>query len=805
MKFLRSWLEDYIDLTGVSDAHIAQVITDNSSEVEEVVQIEDYFDKKVVVGKICNVQTHPNADRLKVFDVILSLDGSKKVQIVSAAQNVSEGMYVPVALEGAVLADMTILGRMMRGVASQGMCCGQSELLLETEHSAGLWELEAGDADLGRSICEFVRADFPVQTVFEIKILPDKYAHLATYLGMAIELAQCLRNLSLLTPFARQIFDHGVPAALPMAEQSRLDVRFEDTTEYTTQFHLYELQLTAPFHLDKTIKMRMLLTGIHILGSVGDLSNYLQYDVGQPSHYFAADKVLARAGGAATRWKVEQLDSPTEFVGLGQLKKTMLPAGTTVMTDHTDIVTLIGISGGDSTKVEQHDRLIIEIPHFASVPLSRNAFLAKYRTDGAKLWSGGAPASRILIYLSRLRFVLDLHNQSDAALLSISQFSRAPLVSDALMIPVDWEYIAQRLDGRSPAAWHSAVEAILGVLGRYDPDTRLLHLTNISYSAVKDRESLLTAIFNLLPIDELQPEEIVAKIRVMSPSVFEKKQLLCAVIRRFGFDQVILRPFVPHSGEHNAVSGHALTVLKPQNTELNQLRTDLVDTLGYALAANVLSGIKKPRIFESNTVSFSVAGELCHSPRITALYIDADPYVATSLVHECVAWLDSADTITLGLSTMGDYGMTTRYQTAVATFEVIQVKNEVKKRWGIPLSQPVWAVECQLSTAENLPWRSPVTYRDESEFPALTRVFSLAIPDTLHYQQVAESMASYPGGIEVYPEPLERLVIGQDTVLNIMCSFRHPTRTLQNDDIAAFQTFVLTTLSEQTDSLITLR
>ena len=57
--------------------------------------------KNVVVGQIVKIEKHPDADKLLVCSV--NIGQSENIQIVTAAQNVSEGDLVPVALHKSML------------------------------------------------------------------------------------------------------------------------------------------------------------------------------------------------------------------------------------------------------------------------------------------------------------------------------------------------------------------------------------------------------------------------------------------------------------------------------------------------------------------------------------------------------------------------------------------------------------------------------------------------------------------------------------------------------------------------------
>lgn len=86
----------------------------------------------VVIGRITNVEAHPNADRLRIAKV----DVGETLQIVCGAPNIAAGQLVPVATAGTTLPNgMTITKATIRGVESSGMLCAEDELGLGPDHS----------------------------------------------------------------------------------------------------------------------------------------------------------------------------------------------------------------------------------------------------------------------------------------------------------------------------------------------------------------------------------------------------------------------------------------------------------------------------------------------------------------------------------------------------------------------------------------------------------------------------------------------------------------------------------------------
>lgn len=92
------WLRDYVDID-MDVKEFADKMTMTGTKVETI----DYYGEEIeniLVGKILEIKQHPNADKLVVTKVDI---GDKVVQIVTGATNISEGDYIPVAVNGSKL------------------------------------------------------------------------------------------------------------------------------------------------------------------------------------------------------------------------------------------------------------------------------------------------------------------------------------------------------------------------------------------------------------------------------------------------------------------------------------------------------------------------------------------------------------------------------------------------------------------------------------------------------------------------------------------------------------------------------
>jgi phenylalanyl-tRNA synthetase beta chain len=130
MKLSRSWLQDYVDLSAITDDEISRAITFLGFEVEQVLRTGAPRLDLVVSGRIVTRDKHPNADKLSVCTVDVGPAHGGIRTIVCGAPNCDADNHVPVALPGAVLpGDFVIKEAKVRGQASSGMLCSAKELI----------------------------------------------------------------------------------------------------------------------------------------------------------------------------------------------------------------------------------------------------------------------------------------------------------------------------------------------------------------------------------------------------------------------------------------------------------------------------------------------------------------------------------------------------------------------------------------------------------------------------------------------------------------------------------------------------
>ena len=195
MRVSLNLVKKYIDLPdNLTNEQIAYDLTLRTVEVESVEETAKKF-HDIIVGKIVEVNNHPDADKLKVCMVDIGED--KNVQIVCGGSNLYKDELVVVCKPGAEVIwhgvgdPVVIKETKMRGVSSYGMICASEEVFLSdffpAKDESEIIDLSGIDCKPGDNIADVVDMN---DTVLEIdnKSLsnrPDLWGHY----GIARELS----------------------------------------------------------------------------------------------------------------------------------------------------------------------------------------------------------------------------------------------------------------------------------------------------------------------------------------------------------------------------------------------------------------------------------------------------------------------------------------------------------------------------------------------------------------------------------------------------------------------------------------
>ena len=345
MKISRNWLQDYLDLSGVTDEQIAEAITFLGFEVEGIEHTGAPQLDNVVVGEVLTRDPHPNADRLSICTVAVGEPHGGTKRIVCGAQNYQVGDRVPVALVGAVLpGDFKIKPSKIRGEASEGMMCSGKELSMGDDHSGLL--ILTDRPEVGTPINDALPAG---DVVFDLEITPNR-PDCQSHLGVARELAAWFR---------RELRYPDTTVEAPDA--ARPDLLKHVQVDDTDGCPYYTGTVVAGVKVGPSpawMQQRLSAVGLRPINNLVDIGNYVMLEYGQPMHAFDARKL------ADQTIVVRRAREGETIVTLDDKERKLSP-DTLLIADAEKPVVIAGIMGGEDSGVTAATTdLVLEVAAF---------------------------------------------------------------------------------------------------------------------------------------------------------------------------------------------------------------------------------------------------------------------------------------------------------------------------------------------------------------------------------------------------------------------------------------------------------
>ncbi|WP_044099472.1 phenylalanine--tRNA ligase subunit beta [Acinetobacter pittii] len=369
-NWLRTWVNPAIDSETLSDQ-----LTMLGLEVDELAPVAKPF-TGVVVGEVLTVEQHPDADRLRVTTV--NIGSGEPLQIVCGAPNVRAGMKAPVATIGAVLpGDFKIKKGKLRGVESQGMLCGASEIDLEDKID-GLLELPA-DAPVGVNIREYLKLD---DNVIDISITPNR-GDCFSIRGIAREIA-VINQLQINEPDIKTV-------DATIADEKKVVISTEGAPRYLGRvIKNVNVKAATPEWMEQALAR----SGIRTHSILVDVTNYVLMELGQPMHAFD----LAKIEGTV---HVRQAQ-PQEKLQLLNDQEVELQEDIMVIADDQKALAIAGIMGGLASSVtDDTTDIFLESAFFAPLAIAGRARRFGLHTDSSQRYERGVDFELPLIAMNR--------------------------------------------------------------------------------------------------------------------------------------------------------------------------------------------------------------------------------------------------------------------------------------------------------------------------------------------------------------------------------------------------------------------
>lgn len=363
MKVPFSWLKEYVDVD-ITPVELADKLVSAGFEIEEIID-ERTRVTNTVVGKIVGIDKHPNADKLSICYVKI---GKENVDIVTNSKTVKIGDLVPVALDGATLANgINIKKGELRGVMSYGMFCGPEELGLGKDEYPGADKDEVlvlkQSAVIGSDINDEIGH---TEVILDIALTANR-ADCSSVLGIAREVAAVTGKTVCEPDLTYKSVNR--PCALK-------GVTVEDKT-LCPRYMAAEVSDIKIEESPEIIKYRLRKVGIRPINNIVDITNYVLMEIGQPMHAFdfsllEGAEIIVRP--AVNGEKITALDGNEYTLNERNL----------VIADKNKVVAIAGVMGGEySSVMPDTSKIIFESARFARDSVRQTSRAIKLSSDSS--------------------------------------------------------------------------------------------------------------------------------------------------------------------------------------------------------------------------------------------------------------------------------------------------------------------------------------------------------------------------------------------------------------------------------------
>ncbi|WP_120002820.1 phenylalanine--tRNA ligase subunit beta [Nesterenkonia muleiensis] len=609
MRIPLSWIREYTEFpaTGTADELMAELVTVGLEE-EDVHATE--LSGPIVVGQVlekvpesqsngktinwCQVRVVPEGQTQTLTGE--GIDPTGVQGVVCGAHNFEVGDKVVVTLPGAVLpGDFRISARKTYGHLSAGMIASVKELGIGEDHTGILVLGTLGlDPEPGTDAMELLGL---YDTAAEINVTPDR--------GYAFSIRGVAREYSHAT--GTEFTDPVSLVQLPERTTSGYPVELDDDapiygTPGCDSFvarTVTGIDATAP--TPPWMAARLRLAGMRPISLAVDISNYVMWELGQPLHFYDADKLT---GPIRVRRAVTSENGDGEKLTTLDGKERELHPEDLLITDESGPVGIAGVMGGASTEVsESTSTIVIEAAHFDPITVARSKRRHKLPSEASKRFERGVDTQLQAVAAQRaVDLLVQLAGGTDTG---ESTHVGEPVLPEPIAMDPS---LPERITG-VPYGLQQITQTLTDIGSEVREQDGALLVTPPSWRPdITIPEALVEEIARLVGYDQIPSRLPVAPAGRGLTAEQRRRRTVSSGLAGAGFTEVLNYPF--YSVEANELFGRAeastplplVRLANPIAAQYPTLRTTLLPGLLDAVRRNVSRGFKDLALFETGAV-----------------------------------------------------------------------------------------------------------------------------------------------------------------------------------------------------------
>ena len=592
MKLSTNFLKDYVDID-----------VDVNTLAEDMTRVGNEYDfaghlieaTNLVIGEIKECEEHPDSDHLHVCQVDV---GKEVLQIVCGAPNARKGIKVIVALPGAELpGDVTIKRGSIRGVESNGMMCSLAELGLEAKFltqadKEGICEL-AETATIGGDPIKFLKMD---DGVIDFELTANR-GDLLSILGMAYEVGAIYDK-----PVKTIDLSHN-ESGYNIAHSFKVDIQ----TNNCSLFLAKKVENVTIKESPTFIKNRLIASGIRPINNVVDISNYVMLEVGQPLHFYDADKL-------GNKLIVRMAENGEKLTTLDEIERTLDENDIVIATEQGPIG-LAGVMGGLTTEVENYTKnIIIESAIFDGVKV-RKTSKKIVRSEASNRFEKGLDPNRTYMAVERACHLLEKY--ADATIISgICVYDTTEKQDKEVFVTVD--------NINDVLGTNLTEDDVIDVFKRlkftgYAEDGDIRVLVPRRRLDISIKEDLIEEVGRIYGVDNIQGKLPVLPMKAGSYDKTTRE--IRNKMSSLGLNETLTYVLVgeDEANKYTSDSFTNLKLLDPLTEERNTLRYSLIPSMIKVYEYNKARNIKDVSIFEIGKGFFKKGEEYGENKKLCVL------------------------------------------------------------------------------------------------------------------------------------------------------------------------------------------
>ena len=567
------WLKKFVDIKETPE-ELAELLSNVGLEAEPT-NIPLSL-PGVIISKVENTKNHPNADSLKICEVN---DGANIHQVICGAPNVAKGQTIAFAKIGTTLpGNFKIKKATIRGEDSFGMICSEKELQISDEHE-GIMVLPK-DLLLGEDFSSSYGFKF---LSIALDITPNR-SDAFSHIGVARDIAAVTK---------RELKHEKIE---PVNSKKEIDLKIK--LENSDDCPRYIGGIVKNIHLGESpswLVDYMKSIGERSINNLVDISNYIIFELGHPTHIFDLDKLPDR------EITVRKAISGEKIVTLDE-KEHELDDNNLLITSGNEPIALAGVMGGISSSVTDETKsILIESAYFDPVTIRKSAKSLFLSTEASKRYERGVDPNGCLRAFNHVASL-------------ICDITGGELVSDIVDI------YPNIINSKTVLLRRSEIDLVLGYHFNDKIINQILETLELKYTFRDNtwecviptfrpdiereidiiEEVARIAGFNSIPSDE----NIYGAFKYQHPDPDNALNKIRDLFSSNGFHQIYSNSL--QNKNESSMSGHnSISMLNPLNIEMGFLRTSLLPGLLKASEFNIKNGAKSFRLYELGNVHHS--------------------------------------------------------------------------------------------------------------------------------------------------------------------------------------------------------